>query len=131
MSTLFTKIIQGELPAYKIYEDEKHFAFLSIEPLIEGHTLLVPKREAVIWTDLTQEEATEIFEVALALSKRLKHIFDVPRVGLIITGFQVNHTHLHLIPCRNEEDLNFSHAKKAKPAELEMVQKKIEEYTFL
>ena len=76
MATLFTKIIQGELPSYKVYEDDKHFAFLSIEPLTDGHTLLVPKKESATWTDLSADEAKEIFSVALTLSQKLKAIFE-------------------------------------------------------
>jgi histidine triad (HIT) family protein len=125
MATLFTKIIQGELPSYKVYEDDKYFAFLSIEPLTEGHTLLIPKKESVTWTDLTADEVKEIFSVALTLGQKLKAIFKVPRVALIIAGFQVEHTHLHLIPCHSEGELDFSLAKRAEHADLERIHKRI------
>ena len=125
MATLFTKIIQGELPSYKVYEDELHFAFLSIEPLTEGHTLLIPKKETATWTDLTADEAKEIFSVALMLSQKLKTTFEVPRVALIVAGFEVPHTHLHLIPCHSEKDIDFALAKRAEPASLERIHKLI------
>jgi histidine triad (HIT) family protein len=125
MTTLFTKIIQGDLPSYKVYEDERHFAFLTIEPLTDGHTLLVPRKESVMWTDMTTDEVKEIFSVALTLSQKLKDVFEVPRVALIIAGFEVAHTHLHLIPCHSEEELDFSNARKAELMKLERIHKRI------
>ncbi len=118
MSTLFTKIIQGEIPSFKVYEDEKHFAFLTIEPSAEGHTLLVPKREVDKWTDLSAKEIRDIFTIAQTLSKTLETKFKVKRVSLIIAGFMIPHVHIHLIPSNSEEDLNLDNGKLATKEEL-------------
>ncbi len=121
MSTLFTKILRGEIPCYKVYEDEKHFAFLTIEPSSRGHTLLVPKREVDKWTDLTKEEVQDIFTVAQTLSKTLEKKCEVKRVCLIIAGFLVPHVHLHLIPSNSEEDMKLENGKLASKEELSNV----------
>ena len=121
MSTLFTKILQGEIPCYKVYEDEKHFAFLTIEPSSRGHTLLVPKREVDKWTDLTKQEVQDIFTVAQTLSKTLEKKCEVKRVCLIIAGFLVPHVHIHLIPSNSEEDIKLENGKLASKEELSNV----------
>lgn len=121
MSTLFTKILRGEIPCYKVYEDEKHFAFLTIEPSSRGHTLLVPKREVDKWTDLTKQEVQDIFTVAQTLSKTLEKKCEVKRVCLIIAGFLVPHVHLHLIPSNSEEDMKLENGKLASKEELSNV----------
>ena len=121
MSTLFTKILRGEIPCYKVYEDEKHFAFLTIEPSSRGHTLLVPKREVDKWTDLTKQEVQDIFTVAQTLSKTLEKKCEVKRVCLIIAGFLVPHVHLHLIPSNSEEDIKLENGKLASKEELSNV----------
>ncbi len=118
MSTLFTKIIRGEIPSYKVYEDDSFFAFLTIEPLSPGHTLLVPKREVDKWTELTDEEIKAFFIVAKNLAIKLEKKFEVKRVGVIVAGFMVPHVHIHLIPCNEESELNFTTAKKATEDEL-------------
>ena len=121
MSTLFTKILRGEIPCYKVYEDEKHFAFLTIEPSSRGHTLLVPKREVDKWTDLTKQEVQDIFTVAQTLSKTLEKKCEVKRVCLIIAGFLVPHVHIHLIPSNSEEDIKLENGKLASKEELSNV----------
>lgn len=121
MSTLFTKILQNELPNFKVYEDEKFFAFLSIEPLTRGHTLLVPKREVDKWTDLIDDEVRELFTVAKKISTTLESVFAVKRVAIIVAGFMVPHVHVHLIPANSEEDLKFENAKRVSDEELATV----------
>ncbi len=127
MTTLFTKIIQGELPSFKVYENEQHFAFLSTQPLTEGHTLVVPKKEIDTWTDLNDEEVSKLFIVSKKIALHLQGVFQVKRVAIIVAGFMVPHTHVHLIPCNSESELDFSLAKKADFGELEKIQKQIVE----
>ncbi len=118
MSTLFTKIIQGEIPSYKVYEDDKFFAFLSIMPLTEGHTLIVPKKESESWLDMGEDDTREIFIAAQKIATKLKRVFAVPKVAVIIAGFEVPHTHLHLIPCHSERELDFKNAQNISADEL-------------
>lgn len=125
MSTLFTKIVQGEIPSHKVYEDEKFFAFLTIEPLAPGHTLLIPKKETDKWTDLEEGEVRDIFAVAQKLSQRLENIFEVKRVCVVIAGFMVPHVHIHLIPCNDEKALDFSLAKRASDEDLKLTLSRI------
>lgn len=118
MSSLFTKIVRGEIPSFKVYEDEDFFAFLSIMPLTDGHTLIVPKKESESWLDMESGDAGALFIAAQKISKKLKIVFHVPKVAVIVAGFEVPHTHLHLIPCQSESELDFSKAKNASKEEL-------------
>ena len=126
MATIFTRIIQGEIPCYKIAEDDKHFAFLDINPLTPGHTLVIPKRETDYIFDLSDEEtaALNIFakKVALAIQKAI----PCKRIGTCVMGMEVPHAHIHLIPLNKEGDLNFSHPKlKLAPEEMTAIAEKI------
>ena len=111
MATIFTRIIQGEIPCYKIAEDEKHFAFLDINPLTKGHTLVIPKRETDYIFDLSDEETAElnvfVKKIALAVQKAI----PCKRIGSCVMGMEVPHEHIHLIPLNKEGDLNFAHPK--------------------
>ncbi len=106
MATVFTKIIQGELPGRMIYEDELAAAFLTIEPVGPGHTLVVPKAEIDHWLDLPQETAQHLFSLAQKIGQAIKVAFDPPRVGMMIAGFEVAHTHLHVFPAASLEDFS-------------------------
>lgn len=122
MATIFTRIIRGEIPCYKIAEDERHFAFLDINPLTKGHTLVIPKRETDYIFDLSDEEtaALNVFakKVALAIQKAI----PCKRIGTCVMGMEVPHAHIHLIPLNKEGDLNFSHPKlKLEGAEMEAI----------
>lgn len=110
MSSVFTKIIEGELPARFVYRDEKCVAFLSIEPLRYGHTLVVPVEEVDKWTDLDSETWAHLNEIALEIGGAIKTAFDTPRTGYIIAGFDVPHTHIHLFPTEKMEDYDFAKA---------------------
>lgn len=110
MSSVFTKIIEGELPARFVYRDEKCVAFLSIEPLRYGHTLVVPIEEVDKWTDLDSETWAHLNEIALEIGGAIKTAFDTPRTGYIIAGFDVPHTHIHLFPTEKMEDYDFAKA---------------------
>ncbi|HIX78633.1 MAG TPA: HIT family protein [Candidatus Corynebacterium faecipullorum] len=110
MSSVFTKIIEGELPARFVYRDEKCVAFLSIEPLRYGHTLVVPVEEVDKWTDLDSQTWAHLNEIALEIGGAIKTAFDTPRTGYIIAGFDVPHTHIHLFPTEKMEDYDFAKA---------------------
>ena len=111
MATIFTRIINGEIPCYKVAEDEKFFAFLDINPLAKGHTLVVPKQEVDYIFDLSDEDlaAMHVFakEVALAIGKA----FPCKKVGEAVLGLEVPHAHIHLIPMQSERDMLFSNPK--------------------
>ena len=110
MSSVFTKIINGELPARFVYRDEKCVAFLSIEPLRYGHTLVVPVEEVDKWTDLDPETWAHLNAIALEIGGAINTAFDTPRTGYIIAGFDVPHTHIHLFPAEKMEDYDFAKA---------------------
>ncbi|WJZ03635.1 HIT family protein [Corynebacterium freiburgense] len=108
MSTVFTKIIQGELPGRFIYRSEDVVAFLTIEPLTYGHTLVVPVAEVDRWTDLDPHVWARVNEVAHAIGNAMIDAFNVPRAGYIIAGFDVPHTHIHIFPTATMRDYNFA-----------------------
>ena len=110
MSSVFTKIINGELPARFVYRDEKCVAFLSIEPLRYGHTLVVPVEEVDKWTDLDPETWAHLNAIALEIGGAINTAFDTPRTGYIIAGFDVPHTHIHPSPAEKMEDYDFAKA---------------------
>jgi histidine triad (HIT) family protein len=111
MATIFSKIIAGEIPSYKVAEDDRFYAFLDINPLTKGHTLVVPKREVDYIFDLSDEElaAMQVFakHVALAIQKA----FPCKKVGQAVIGLEVPHAHIHLIPMQKESDMLFSNPK--------------------
>lgn len=111
MATIFSRIIAGEIPCYKVAEDDKFFAFLDINPLVKGHTLVVPKQEVDYIFDLADEDlaAMHVFakKVALAIGKA----FPCKKVGMAVLGLEVPHAHIHLIPMQSEKDMLFSNPK--------------------
>lgn len=108
MSTVFTKIIDGELPGYFVWKDERCAAFLSIAPLAYGHTLVVPRQEIDRWTDADAELVTHLMKVAHRIGKAQVEAFESERAGLTIAGFEVPHTHLHVWPSNSMEDHDFA-----------------------
>jgi len=98
VDSVFTKIIRGEIPCYKLYEDDKTFAFLTIEPFVPGHTLVIPKVQIENFDDLPPAEYEAVFRTVKLLSKRLKAVFTAEKVAILVTGFHVPHVHVHLIP---------------------------------
>lgn len=110
MSTLFTRIIDGEIPGRFVWRDDRCVAFLTIAPLQPGHTLVVPIAEVDHWLDLDADLAAHVFAVAQTIGRAQVAAFAPERVGLIIAGLEVPHTHLHVIPIETEADLDFSHA---------------------
>ena len=124
--TLFSKIIAGEIPSYKIAENEKFLAFLDIFPLREGHVLVVPKIETDNLFDLPGEYLKEILLFAQPVAKAIEKAFDCNRCGISVIGLEVPHAHIHLVPINSSNDLNFTQAKhRASPERLKKVQEKI------
>ena len=109
--TLFTKIIQGTIPSYKIAESEKFFAFLDIFPLQKGHTLIVPKLEIDKIFDVPDEYLAELLLFAKPIAKAIEASFECNRVGMVTVGLEVPHAHLHLIPINQAKDMEFSGPK--------------------
>jgi len=108
MSSIFTKIIRGEIPSYKIMEDDKHIAFLDAMPLVEGHTLVVPKKEVDLIFDLNTEEFKDLFGFAQKVAKKINSAINCKRVGVAVVGLEVPHAHIHLVPLQEIGDINFS-----------------------
>ena len=124
--TIFSKIIAGEIPSYKIAENDHFFAFLDIFPLREGHVLVIPKLETDKFFDLPGEYLSEILVFARPIAKAIEKSFDCNRVGLEVIGLEVPHAHLHLIPINESNDLNFVQDKlKLSPERLKEVQELI------
>lgn len=113
MPTVFTHIIEGRIPGTFVWKDSRCVAFLSINPLAPGHTLVVPRREVDQWLDLEPEESAHLYGVARVIGLAQREAFPCERVGLIVAGFEVPHTHLHVIPTRGMQDLSFSNAAES------------------
>lgn len=111
MASIFTKIINGEIPSHKVAENEKFYAFLDISPLQKGHTLVVPKNETDYIFDLGDEELKEMIVFAKEVSKKIKKSFPCNRIGMTVIGLEVPHAHIHLIPINAEKDMNFQSPK--------------------
>lgn len=124
--TLFSKIINGEIPSYKIAENERFFAFLDIFPLREGHTLVVPKLEVDRFFDVPDDYLAQILLFAKPIALAIERAFDCNRCGLSVIGLEVPHAHLHLVPIDDADDLNFTRGKlQLTPAALQSAQDKI------
>lgn len=117
MSSIFTKIINGEIPSYKIAEDEKCYAFLDISPLAEGHTLVVPKQEVDYIFDLEDELLMHLHLFAKKVAKAMKEVIECEKIGMAVIGLDVRHTHIHLVPLKEVGDLNFARPKLELPKE--------------
>ena len=118
--TIFTKIIKGEIPSYKVAEDDKNYAFLDINPLVKGHTLVIPKLaepEADYIFDLNGEQLTSLMLFAQKVAKGIKAATGCKRVGVAVLGMEVNHVHIHLVPMNSEKDMLFTNPKLNLPAE--------------
>ena len=110
MTTIFTRIINREIPGTFVHEDEHCVVFLSINPLADGHVLVVPREETDHWVDLSPELSAHLFAVAHRLGNALRSAFECERVGLIIAGYEVNHCHIHVIPTDDMSQLDFRNA---------------------
>ena len=119
MATVFTRIINGELPGRFVYTDDLVVAFLSIMPLTDGHTLVVPRQEVDQWTDAGEPLLHHCMDVARRIANAAKQAFGAPRVGLVIAGLEVPHLHVHVVPAWSLEDFSVARAKPATDAELD------------
>lgn len=109
--SIFSQIIQGEIPAYKIFEDESNLAFLDIFPVARGHVLVVPKKEIDYIFDMSSDDYTQLFLFAKKIADAMKKVFDCDRIGLSVIGLDVPHVHIHLIPINKISDMNFENQK--------------------
>ncbi|HEX2683632.1 MAG TPA: HIT family protein [Ferruginibacter sp.] len=125
--SVFTKIINGEIPSHKIAESEKFLAFLDIEPLVTGHVLVVPKLEVNKIFDVPDDYLAEMLVFAKPIAHAIEKAFDCKRCGISVIGLEVPHAHMHLVPINSANDLNFTRAKlNPSQDELKAVQKKIQ-----
>ncbi|MBR3682376.1 MAG: HIT family protein [Tidjanibacter sp.] len=111
MATIFTRIVNGEIPCYKVAENDKYFAFLDINPLSEGHTLVIPKREEDYIFDLQDDELAGLMQFAKQVATSLKANLECKRVAVVVLGMEVPHAHIHLIPMNSEADVDFRKPK--------------------
>lgn len=111
MASIFTRIVAGEIPSYKIAENEQFYAFLDINPLQKGHTLVIPKREVDYIFDLEDEELAAMHLFAKKIANAIRKTFDCKKVGVAVLGLEVPHAHIHLIPINKEKDMVFSNPK--------------------
>ena len=113
MATIFTRIVRGEIPSYKVAEHERFFAFLDINPLTKGHTLVVPKQETDYLFDLDDRTLADMIVFAKRIARKLKEKIECKRVAVVVLGLEVPHAHIHLIPIQDEKDVDF-HKEKLK-----------------
>lgn len=126
MATIFSKIVSGEIPSYKIAEDENYYAFLDINPLAQGHTLVIPKLEVDYIFDVEDELLAGMMIFAKSIAKAIDKVCDCKRVGVAVLGLEVPHAHVHLIPINNIKDIDFSQPKlKLSESELKNMAEKI------
>lgn len=126
MASIFTRIISGEIPCYKIAEDDRFFAFLDISPLAKGHTLVVPKAEVDYIFDIEDEHHKDLWNFAKKVAQALKKAVPCKRIGIAVIGLEVPHAHIHLIPMNKVSDMNFASPKLSFPAsEMEETAQKI------
>lgn len=125
MSSIFSKIIAGEIPSYKVYEDEQTIAFLTIRPHTKGHTLVVPKIEVDHWDDVPEDYFNHMWRTAQFVAKTMKEKLGCTRVGVLVAGFEVPHAHIHLIPSEHMDDLAIGRAYDASQEELQEVHAKL------
>lgn len=112
MASIFTRIIQGEIPSYKVAENESFLAFLDINPLSAGHTLCVPKEEIDYFFDQTDSQLQDMILFAKRVAEGIKHVVPCNRIGMTVMGLEVPHAHIHLIPINDLGDMNFANPKK-------------------
>ena len=125
MTTLFSRIIRGEIPCEKIHENDTWFAFLDIRPISPGHTLVVPKFETDELFDLSADLLSQAMPFAKAIAQAIKKTVGCKRIGILVAGFEVPHAHIHLVPINHEGELSFSLAKAATREELSSMGQRI------
>ncbi len=126
MATIFSKIIAGEIPSFKIAENDQFYAFLDVFPLVAGHTLVVPKKEKDKLFDLDEKDLGAVLQFAQPIAKAIEKAFPCQRCGMAVIGLEVPHAHVHLVPIDSADDLNFTRPKlKPSQDELKEAQQKI------
>ena len=128
MATIFSRIIAGEIPSYKIAENDKFFAFLDVSPRVKGHTLVVPKKEIDYIFDIEDELLAEMMIFAKRIAKAIETAIPCKRIGVMVLGLEVPHAHIHLLPIQSEKDMNLSNPKlKLEAEEFTEITRKIKE----
>ncbi len=127
MASIFSRIVAGEIPCYKVAENDKFFAFLDINPLVKGHTLVIPKQEVDYIFDLSDEDLAQMQVFAKKVASAIKAAFPCLKVGQAVIGLEVPHAHIHLIPIQKESDMLFSNPKlKLTPEEFKEIAEKLQ-----
>jgi len=122
MSSIFSKIVSGDIAAYKVAEDDNHLAFLDIFPLAKGHVLVIPKKETDYIFDLASEDYLDLWKFAQKVAKGMDKVIACERIGVAVIGLEVPHAHIHLVPLNNVSDINFERPKLKFPnAEMQSV----------
>jgi histidine triad (HIT) family protein len=129
MPTIFTKIINGEIPSHKILEDENHLAFLDIRPIHAGHTLVVPKKEIDYLFDMDDASYSALMLFSKKVGQLLKRSVSCKKIGVVVCGIEVSHVHVHLIPIDSVADVNFANAKPANDQDLKKTAEKIRNHS--
>ena len=111
MASIFSKIISGDIPAYKVLENENFLAFLDIFPLAKGHVLVIPNKETDYIFDISSDEYLELWKFAQQVAKAMDKVIDCKRIGVAVIGLEVPHAHIHLVPLNNVSDINFERSK--------------------
>lgn len=111
MASIFSRIVAGEIPSYRVAENDKFYAFLDIAPLAKGHTLVIPKREVDYFYDLEDDELREMIVFAKSVAKKIKATTGCKKVATVVLGLEVAHAHIHLVPMNTEKDVDFSKEK--------------------
>ena len=111
MASIFTKIISGEIPSFKVAENENFLAFLDISPIAKGHVLVIPKMETDYLFDISKDEYLELWKFAQQVAKAMDKVLDCNRIGVAVIGLEVPHAHIHLVPLNNLSDINFERPK--------------------
>ena len=111
MPSIFSKIVSKEIPSFKVYEDDNFLAFLDINPLKKGHTLVIPKKETDYIFDIKSQEYKDLWVFAKLVAKGMKKVIDCERISIVVMGLEVPHAHIHLIPLNNIQDIDFSQPK--------------------
>ena len=129
MATIFSRIVTGEIPCYKIAENEKCFAFLDINPLAKGHTLIIPKQETDYLFDLDDDLLVQLSLFSKKVARAIEKAIPCKRIGVAVLGLEVPHAHIHLVPLQTEADISFSKPKlKLEPTEMEQIAAKIKSF---
>lgn len=125
MASIFTRIINGEIPCYKIAEDDRHFAFLDINPVTPGHTLVVPRHEVSYLFDLDDDEYVSLELFAKKVARAIEQTIPCKRIAEAVIGLEVPHAHIHLIPINSEADVDFRHKQQLTPEQMKEIAEKI------